>query len=256
MKTQLMQDIQESATAPVPPSRRAAVRHRSQGVAVAAAGPLPERPEPPPVPPQTPVPPPADSAMPDWLVERLREDGEQARRQERRHRLQRRAIAWSIGTGAVAVLAAAGLWLHDESRVDGALGVVASTTSSVSIPASVAPAHAAPPVDTPTDAHTTDPVPVADAPVAASGIGGAAAAATRAAAAPEPPADTPPERPRSRATHVAVGSRPPAPAAASDPGARRRREETLMQCRAHGYDARQCARRACTMTRFGFACRG
>jgi hypothetical protein len=47
-----------------------------------------------------------------------------------------------------------------------------------------------------------------------------------------------------------------APPAATEPSPRRRREETLMQCRAHGYDARQCVERACTMTRFGLACKG
>jgi hypothetical protein len=29
-----------------------------------------------------------------------------------------------------------------------------------------------------------------------------------------------------------------------------------MQCRAHGYDERQCIQRACTMTRYGLACKG
>jgi hypothetical protein len=37
---------------------------------------------------------------------------------------------------------------------------------------------------------------------------------------------------------------------------RQRYEETLMQCRAHGYDERQCMQRGCEMTRFGFACKG
>jgi hypothetical protein len=37
---------------------------------------------------------------------------------------------------------------------------------------------------------------------------------------------------------------------------RQRYEETLMQCRAHGYDERQCLQRGCEMTRFGFACKG
>jgi hypothetical protein len=46
------------------------------------------------------------------------------------------------------------------------------------------------------------------------------------------------------------------PAVAADPSPRQRREETLMQCRAHGYDARQCIERACTMTRYGLACKG
>jgi hypothetical protein len=29
-----------------------------------------------------------------------------------------------------------------------------------------------------------------------------------------------------------------------------------MQCRAHGYDERQCLQRGCEMTRYGFACKG
>jgi hypothetical protein len=47
-----------------------------------------------------------------------------------------------------------------------------------------------------------------------------------------------------------------APPVAATPSPRQRREETLMQCRAHGYDARQCIERACTMTRYGLACKG
>jgi hypothetical protein len=42
----------------------------------------------------------------------------------------------------------------------------------------------------------------------------------------------------------------------TEPSARQRREEALMQCRAHGYDDRQCVQRGCEMTRFGFACKG
>jgi hypothetical protein len=44
--------------------------------------------------------------------------------------------------------------------------------------------------------------------------------------------------------------------AALTPSPRERREETLMQCRAHGYDERQCFQHACTMTRYGFVCKG
>jgi hypothetical protein len=47
-----------------------------------------------------------------------------------------------------------------------------------------------------------------------------------------------------------------APAVAAERSTRQRREETLMQCRANGYDARQCIERACTMTRYGLACKG
>jgi hypothetical protein len=42
----------------------------------------------------------------------------------------------------------------------------------------------------------------------------------------------------------------------TEPTPAQRREETLMQCRALGYDARECAQRGCMMTRFGLACPG
>jgi hypothetical protein len=53
----------------------------------------------------------------------------------------------------------------------------------------------------------------------------------------------------------APGPRAAAPTA-STPSPRERREETLMQCRARGYDERQCTLRACMMTRYGLVCRG
>jgi hypothetical protein len=70
---------------------------------------------------------------------------------------------------------------------------------------------------------------------------------------------SPPKRPRSHARKRAK-ERAKVEARAAEPGrepsARQRREETLMQCRAHGYDERQCLQRGCEMTRFGFACKG
>jgi hypothetical protein len=70
---------------------------------------------------------------------------------------------------------------------------------------------------------------------------------------------SPPKRPRSHARKRAK-ERAKVEARAVDPerepSARQRREETLMQCRAHGYDERQCLQRGCEMTRFGFACKG
>jgi hypothetical protein len=66
---------------------------------------------------------------------------------------------------------------------------------------------------------------------------------------------SPPKRPRSHAKkRTKVEARAAEPA--REPSARQRREETLMQCRAHGYDERQCLQRGCEMTRFGFACKG
>jgi hypothetical protein len=69
------------------------------------------------------------------------------------------------------------------------------------------------------------------------------------------PAASPAKRQRS---HARKRAKPEARAAQAErePSARQRREETLMQCRAHGYDERQCLQRGCEMTRFGFACKG
>jgi hypothetical protein len=66
---------------------------------------------------------------------------------------------------------------------------------------------------------------------------------------------SPPKRPRSHAKKRAkVEARAAGPE--REPSARQRREETLMQCRAHGYDERQCVQHGCEMTRYGFACKG
>jgi hypothetical protein len=68
---------------------------------------------------------------------------------------------------------------------------------------------------------------------------------------------------QAREAREARHARRPAPAVVPEPvrepatpSPRQRREETLMQCRAHGYDEQQCVARGCDMTRFGFACRG
>jgi hypothetical protein len=84
----------------------------------------------------------------------------------------------------------------------------------------------------------------------------AAATAGKATGSEEPDAaPPPPKRQRSQAR-----KHPKAEASAAipdnEPSARQRREETLMQCRAHGYDDRQCVQRGCEMTRYGFACKG
>jgi hypothetical protein len=65
------------------------------------------------------------------------------------------------------------------------------------------------------------------------------------------------KRAAAKARHAQVQAHAPdrAPVAAT-PSPRERREETLMQCRAHGYDERQCIQRACAMTRYGLACKG
>jgi hypothetical protein len=91
-------------------------------------------------------------------------------------------------------------------------------------------------------------------PASASSIDGANRTVVAVPAADER-AVSPPKRPRSHPKKRAkVEARAAEPA--REPSARQRREETLMQCRAHGYDERQCLQRGCEMTRFGFACKG
>jgi hypothetical protein len=93
-----------------------------------------------------------------------------------------------------------------------------------------------------------------ETPEAASPIDGANRAVV-----PVPVADgqgaSPPKRQRSHARKHAKAEARAAPVE-REPSARQRREETLMQCRAHGYDERQCLQRGCEMTRYGFACKG
>jgi hypothetical protein len=61
------------------------------------------------------------------------------------------------------------------------------------------------------------------------------------------------ERAAVKQRRTVASSEPKPPAEPTD---RRRREETLLQCRAHGYNERQCIQRSCVMTRFGLACKG
>jgi hypothetical protein len=173
------------------------------------------------------------------------------------------------------------LWLYEENRVEGALVVVAET-SPAGAPATTATqpaqAYAAPDVPRPVPAASPVPVQPAAAPDVVRPLPEVAAAAP-------PPVDVPADRtvktvetatpgtpdveaPK-RAPRQAAHKRPPAkthrartqeapppPRAAAEPSPRQRREETLMQCRAHGYDERQCFEHACTMTRYGLVCRG
>jgi hypothetical protein len=64
------------------------------------------------------------------------------------------------------------------------------------------------------------------------------------------------KRQAAKPTRARTHDTPSAPQVAAEPSARQRREELLMQCRAHGYDERRCFQRACTMTRYGLVCRG
>ncbi|MFK3737562.1 hypothetical protein [Massilia sp. TN1-12] len=278
-----------------------------------AAPPIPPAPPVPPVPPVPPIPPARDpapeSAIPDWLNERLREDAQREERVQWSSAWKRRLATWSMAGGLLAVVAAGALWVYEDNRVDGALGVVAQTSpgqkpapsalvltpAPVEAPPTVqAPAPAPAPVvaaqaapeppqaAAPTPSTSTAPTEAA-LPAIAGGAGALAPAAGGAKREADPPAAPPATREaetkaaqqaaaraerRSAAAaarrsaqrrQVAQADKPRRPASApvtAEPTPRQRREETLMQCRAHGYDQRQCDRRGCLMTSYGFVCKG
>jgi hypothetical protein len=244
--------------------------------------PPPRPPEPAPAPridPDTLPRPTQAEAEADWLAARLREDSAQRDAPAWSSVWKRRLVTWSIAGGLLAALAAGGLWLYEENRVDGALVVVANTSPAPVAAASGAQAFptrsatavpAAPPP--PAAADTVKPLPPPEPDVAAVP-----------APVPAPMAETPPaadartvvpvdvNTPRRTSPHASLARKRAAaqarhaqaqsqaqerPSTAAMTSPRQRREETLMQCRAHGYDERQCIERACTMTRYGLACKG
>jgi hypothetical protein len=230
-------------------------------------------PEPPPQPrigPDTLPRPTRVEAEADWLAARLREDAAERDAPAWSSLWKRRLVTWSIAGGLLAALAAGGLWLYEENRVEGALVVVANTSpapaaapsgaqafptgSAAAVP--VAPAAPAPPAAD----DAVKPLPPQPGPDVAPAPPPAAADARTVV-----PVDVNP--PRRAARHASTARKHAAakarraqtqdePPVAATPSPRQRREETLMQCRAHGYDERQCIERACTMTRYGLACKG
>jgi len=335
MKTQLLQDFQESGSAPSTPAppappmppRRPAVWHgpgsrrteagaavqkadpgtmqrapetsaRGKGVAIealadriaqararspaptpppigeatlpgVAARPRPLPPQPAAAPDRAP-PPQADAGtiprpvQPDieaeWLAARLREDTVARDAPAWSSMWKRRLVTWSIAGGLLAGLAAGGLWLYEENRVEDALVVVANTS-----PAGQAPPAAAFVATTPAPLQpvvkpqplTPEPVkPVPEEPVAPVSEDKAPVAARADVAPPRRVARNKTAATRRATAKTRRARAGEAPAVAAEPSPRQRREETLMQCRAHGYDARQCIERACTMTRYGLVCKG
>jgi hypothetical protein len=207
----------------------------------------------------------ATDDLPAWLSERLREDEEREAARDRRRRWMRRALAGG-GVALLALLAGAGWWVVQENRVDGTLSVVANTRASPQTAAPLARAGAGTPASTQARAPAPDRAPAtgSEAPDPATVT---VPASPDAATAAEPSAseEAGPQVRTTRHRRNASASAPAGiPAAAAAPrtkagaeaGAAHRREETLLQCRALGYDEAQCQRRGCAMTRFGLACRG
>jgi hypothetical protein len=228
------------------------------------------RPEPPPPPPPPPEPPPQGDAgtiprpvQPDieaeWLAVRLREEAAAREAPAWSSMWKRRLVTWSIAGGLLAGLAAGGLWLYEENRVEDALVVVANTSPAGQPPAAqafaagvAAPAPAQPAVVP----ETVKPLPEPVAPVVEDKAPAALAAAPVDVTPPRRPSRTKTVAKKRTVTKARRAAPEDAPPVAASPSPRQRREETLMQCRAHGYDARQCIERACTMTRYGLACKG
>jgi hypothetical protein len=224
----------------------------------------------------------AGGGDPDWLAAHLARDAALNEQSEWSGRWTRRLAAWGAAGVLLALLAGGGLWLYQQSQVDGALVVVANTNPA---PAAAAArrgfGHAAPglPAIAPASSSTAMPAPaVAEAPSPMADVqktdgvgatGGSAGASTESSArqdaassasVSDAPPDIAPPAPKRQRSHAR--KRPKAEASAADADAdneaayRQRREETLMQCRAHGYDEHQCFQRGCEMTKFGFACKG
>jgi hypothetical protein len=255
---------------------------------------------------------------PDWLAAHLARDAALNERSEWGGRWTQRLAAWGAAGVLLALLAGGGVWLYQQSQVEGALVVVANTNpapAGAAARSGINHAAAGTPAIAPVSSSASLPAPArTDAPptmaelkkaIAAGegdrAVGGLAGSSTGAAAgesretgtrdganvaAESPstkPTTTPATSPASTredgASSAAVGDAqpdisPPAPKrqrsharkrpkaetsadnATGEATYRQRREETLMQCRAHGYDERQCFQRGCEMTKYGFACKG
>lgn len=152
-----------------------------------------------------------------------------------------------VGMLAAALLILAGLWFYEERKDAGALALVAAEVKAqpqVNNAVQVKPAPPAPPAATPAVPPLVLLKPEPAAP---------AAAETGQAAQAEPAAPLP-KRVRRTEREQVIATAPVVLAEA-------KREDfgtaaMLKACREHGYQAAQCIKRACSMTKYGFVCRG
>lgn len=151
----------------------------------------------------------------------------------------RRAFAWSSAAAVVLMMAGAAAWMYRESKTNQALATVASATQHT-LAVRTALRYVEPIDVQPSELDLDAPEFIAEVPEFA-------------------PTPEPAKRVRNRIRTVAkVERKPPpsAPAPRPDPARARtaQRAETLRQCRAAGYHAEQCIKRACVATPYGVAC--
>jgi hypothetical protein len=202
-------------------------------------------------------------------------------RPQRSNFVKRRVAAWGAAAVLLGLLVSGGLWLQRESHVDGAMAVLASTKPVPAPAARSSPAAAAPAVPAgarpePSNGREVEAVggtaggSTAAGPAEAPALATTAARAvdngtgdTPASAVPEnqPPVvnDAPKHKPARMLARVRKHARAEPDDGVledSEPSSRQRFEETLLQCRAHGYREHECLERGCQMTRYGFVCKG
>jgi hypothetical protein len=255
MKTQLIEDIGEShpqpdippindapvagdeqqpSPAPPPETRRAGMwRQRDAGSVAAADPPVFTTPQPPP--PERPIfNEDADPLAEVWAI--ANPDPEPTWFQ----RSGRRTAAWSSAGAVILLLAGGAAWMVRETRTDQALASLASATRHTG--ALRTALRYVDPIDVlPSEIDQPAPGFIADVPDFA-------------------PTPEPLKRVRSRPQAIAkvVRKAPPPPPPRPDPAKVRAdgRAETLRQCRAAGYHAQACVKRACVATPYGIACKG
>lgn len=152
----------------------------------------------------------------------------------------RRAAAWGSAVAVLLTLAGGAAWMYRETRTDQALASLASATRhSAALRTALRYIQ---PIDV--KASELD----LRAPEFIAGV-------PEFSATPEPM-----KRVRNSVRTVAKVARkpPPAPAPRPDPAKVRAAQmaETLRQCRAAGYHAEACVKRACVATPYGIACKG
>jgi hypothetical protein len=188
----------------------------------------------------------------------------------------RKAATWGLGLAGVVLLAGAGVWLYEESKLDHTLAAVAKSSPQVSDSAPVAATPPAPASSLPQlvmlneapaqKGRDAAPPPEGVAEVKEAAAGPLDVAEVKLKDGVPVLKDSKPARsarvvaaavPPRKAKREKVEARAAAPAAATEVAERASQLAlTLKQCRIEGYAAKQCLKRGCVLTKYGLACRG